>query len=258
MYYFNIIQLFFNNLSSKNHLNKFLVFCFVPFSICIFIGNCSYSIMSLNKILSVIVLTLVVQLAYSQKPFVGKLVYSIEIADTSMKQMFPASTMTIYSNDTILRVETKTETLGQQVLIHHLTKKKAYLLIESPLGKFAIQIPEETSEKEKYTYKKAKGKKTVCQLNSSKLNVSVTGFEGLLTAYYHKKISAKYIPGFEHFPGLPTSYQALTTDGIYQHELIQIQSEPVSKDLFGIPSDYQRISMSEFVDLMTGGNEGEQ
>jgi hypothetical protein len=40
--------------------------------------------------------------------------------------------------------------------------------------------------------------------------------------------------------------------------LIQIQSEPVSKDLFGIPSDYQRISMSEFVDLMTGGNEGEQ
>ena len=86
---------------------------------------------------------------FAQKAFTGKLVYRVEIADTSLQNMFPPSTMTIYTNDTILRVETRTDALGAQVLIQHMEKKKAYLLIESPMGKYAIQIPEKEEEVEK-------------------------------------------------------------------------------------------------------------
>lgn len=193
---------------------------------------------------------------FAQKAFTGKLVYRVEIADTSLQNMFPPSTMTIYTNDTILRVETRTDALGAQVLIQHMEKKKAYLLIESPMGKYAIQIPEKEEEVEKkYTYKKAKGKKTVQGLDSKKLLVANTSIKEQLEFYYHKKIAAKYLPGFEDFPGLLTDYYVVSTDGVYHHQLVECTPQQVSRDLFGIPSDYQKITMSDFVDLVTGGQE---
>lgn len=192
----------------------------------------------------------------AQKPFSGKLVYTITIADTSLLNMFPPSTMTIYTNDTILRIETHTDQLGKQTLIHHIQKNKGYLLIETADVKYAIQIPEkETATVQKYTFKKAKGKATICGLACKKLAVSVVNYPQSLEFTYHKGISAKYLPGFEHFPGLLTNYYALTTDGLYHHQLVEMSTAPITKDLFGIPSNYQKISMSDFVSLMTGGNE---
>jgi hypothetical protein len=191
---------------------------------------------------------------YAQKPFIGKLVYSIEISDTSLRQLFPSSTMTIYTNDTIVRVETKTEALGQQVLIHNLQKNKAYLLIETDRDKYAIQLPEKEDSKTKYTYQKAKGKKIISGLSSRKMLVSFPNVIPKMEFYYHKEISAKYVPGFEDFPGLLTDYYVVSKDGIYHHQLKELTTEPISRDLFGIPSDYKKISMSDFVDIMTGAD----
>lgn len=190
----------------------------------------------------------------SQKPFEGKLVYSIEISDTSLRQLFPSSTMTIYTNDTIVRIETKTDALGQQVLIQHLQKNKAYLLIETTTDKYAIQLPEKEGAETKYTYKKAKGKKLISGLSSRKILVSFPSVIPKMEFYYHKEISAKYVPGFEDFPGLLTDYYVVSKDGIYHHQLKEIMNQPVSRDLFGIPSDYKKISMSDFVDIMTGAD----
>lgn len=194
-------------------------------------------------------------MANAQKPFSGKMVYTVTIADTSLRSMFPPSTMTIYTNDTVLRIETRTDQLGKQTLIHHLQKNKGYLLIETADAKYAIQIPEKVATEEKYSFKKAKGKSTVCGLPSKKLAVKVVNYPDFLEYAYHKDIAAKYLPGFEHFPGLLTDYFVLTTDGLYHHQLIEISAESISRDLFGIPSDYQKISMSDFVDLMTGGQD---
>ncbi|HLU86761.1 MAG TPA: hypothetical protein VKZ44_03330 [Taishania sp.] len=194
---------------------------------------------------------LLVSNVFSQKQFEGVLTYQIEIADTSLRSFYPSSIMTIYTNDTLLRVETKTENLGDQILIHHFQKNKGYLLIQTALGKYAIQIPEDTTHTQKYTYKKTRGKQEILGLKSKKLLVKTKNHDAPLTAFYHKKISAKYIPGFDYFPGLVTSYQVHTNDGIYNHTLIAIERKKVDKDLFGIPSDYTRISMSDFVDLMT-------
>lgn len=198
---------------------------------------------------------LLTSIASAQRPFTGKLVYSVEIADTSLRQLFPPSLMTIYTNDTILRVETHTDQLGKQVLIQHLQKNKGYLLIETAAGNYAIQVPEkENSGEEKYTFSHVKGKKVICGLKSKKLAVSTTGIKQPLEYYYHKAIPARYVPGFEHFPGLLTDYYVLTKDGLYHHQLKEISTQAVSKDLFGIPSDYRKISMSDFVDIMTGGD----
>lgn len=197
-----------------------------------------------------------ISVSYSQKPFTGKLVYSVEIADTSLRAIFPPSTMTIFTNDTILRIETHTDALGQQTLIRHLEKQKAYLLIEGVSGKYAIQLPEkEEPGEKKYIFKKSKGNKTVSGLVSEKLIVSGPVLKEELDFYFHKKISAKYLPGFENFPGLLTDYYVIATDGLYHHRLVECTVGNVSKDLFGIPSDYKRISMSDFVDLMTGADE---
>lgn len=197
--------------------------------------------------------------AFSQKPFVGKLVYSVEIADTSLREYFPVSRMVIFTNDTLIRVETSTEALGKQVLIQHITKKKAYLLIETPTGKYAVQIPEKEEAKEKkYSFKTTKGEKTIGGLKSKKLIVSNASVKEELDFFFHTKISAKYLPGFEDFPGLLTDYYVVSTDGLYHHQLIETSTELPEKDLFGIPSDYIRLSMSDFVDLMTAGSENEE
>jgi hypothetical protein len=209
------------------------------------------------RFILVFFLLTVVNYSFSQKIFTGKLVYSIEIADTNMRSLFPASKMVIYTNDTLLRVETKTELLGEQVMIHHLQKNKAYLLIATPKGKFAVQIPEnEASSTEKYSFKKGKGKQVVAGLKSKIVVVKAHNYQQQLTFAYYPKISSKFLPGFESFPGLLTDYYTFTKDGLYHHQLIQIDQQPVSRDLFGIPSDYTKISMSDFVEkIMIGNNE---
>lgn len=204
------------------------------------------------KVLFLILLSFLSLNALAQAPFVGKLIYSIEIADTAMRDMFSTSTMTIYTNDTIIRVETSTETLGTQVLIQHIEKKKSYLLIDTPIGNFAIQIPSDSTKSEKkYTYKKVSGQREIAGLKSSKLEVSNTVVAEKLPFYYHKDIAAKLLPGFEDFPGLLTDYFVISKDGLYHHQLIEVKHEPVNKDLFGIPSDYERVTMDDFVDKMT-------
>lgn len=204
------------------------------------------------KVLFSCILMFVAVQVNAQNPFVGKLTYSIQIADTAMRDMFQTSTMTIYTNDTILRIETSTETLGTQVLIQHIEKKKSYLLIDTPMGNFAIQIPSDTAVTEKkYVYKKVDGQKQMLDLKCSKLEVTNTVVAEKLPFYYHKNISAKYLPGFEDFPGLLTDYYVISKDGLYHHQLIELKHEDVNRDLFGIPSDYERISMDAFVDKMT-------
>jgi len=190
----------------------------------------------------------------AQQPFVGRLVYSVEIADSSLRDLFPPSTMTIYTNDTLLRIETHTDQLGQQVAIQHIAQQKSYLLVQTPHGKYAIQIPPSPKENPKYTYKKKHGKTVVAGLKSKRLTVDLANSTSSATTFdylYHKKINAKYVPGYEYFPGLLTDYVVSSRDGFYHHRLQEISWQDVSPDLFGIPSDFTIISMPDFVDIMT-------
>ena len=192
-----------------------------------------------------------------QKPFTGRLVYTVSITDTAFTSIFPEKKMTLYTNDTLVRVENMTEQFGLQVAIRHLELNKSYLLLNTYKGKFAIQTKFETDEvkESKFTFKKKFGSKKIAGLKAKKLEVTHEGFENPLTFYYFKKLKSSYLDGFENFPGLLAEYYIPTPDGVFKYTLVSLENDPTNQDLYGIPTDFEKISMDDFVDLMTSGSE---
>jgi len=201
---------------------------------------------------------------FSQKKeaFVGKLVYSVQIADTAFQKFIPATQMVVYTNDTIIRIENVTDQLGKQVIIKHMELNKSYLLLETPIDNFAIQTDHSDSlfrkKESKYTFEKKWFKKKVGGVRANKLLVSHPDFKEPKEYLYLKKYSPKYINTFEDFPGLPVHYYIITMDGVYEYKLISIEEMVPPKDLFGIPSDYKRVTFNEFLDIMLQFQGGEE
>lgn len=198
-------------------------------------------------------------ISFSQKqtPFTGRLVYSVATTDSTMMQLFEERKMTVYTNDTLVRIENFTDQLGQQVAIRHLTLNKSYLLLNTAKGKFAIQtkFAQDSIKPSKYSYVKKFGKKEIAGKKAKKLIVTNKDFKEPMTFYYFKKIPSKYLDGFESFPGLLAEYYIPSEDGILKYTLQSIESDPTNLDLYGIPSDYQKVTMTEFIDIMTSGND---
>ncbi|MDP4637895.1 MAG: hypothetical protein NWS40_05675 [Crocinitomicaceae bacterium] len=203
---------------------------------------------------------------FSQKKeaFVGKLVYSVQITDTAFQKFIPATQMVVYTNDTITRIENVTDQLGKQAIIKHMELNKSYLLLETPIDNFAIQTDHTDSlfrkKESKYTFEKKWFKKKVGGVRANRLLVSHPDFKEPKEYLYLKKYSPKYINTFEDFPGLPVHYYIITMDGVYEYKLISIEEMLPPKDLFGVPSNYKRVTFNEFLDIMLqlqGGGEGE-
>lgn len=203
---------------------------------------------------------------FSQKKeaFVGKLVYSVQITDTAFQKFIPATQMVVYTNDTITRIENVTDQLGKQAIIKHMELNKSYLLLETPIDNFAIQTDHTDSlfrkKESKYTFEKKWLKKKVGGIRANRLLVSHPDFKEPKEYLYLKKYSPKYINTFEDFPGLPVHYYIITMDGVYEYKLISIEEMLPPKDLFGVPSNYKRVTFNEFLDIMLqlqGGGEEE-
>jgi hypothetical protein len=203
---------------------------------------------------------------FSQKKeaFVGKLVYSVQITDTAFQKFIPATQMVVYTNDTITRIENVTDQLGKQAIIKHMELNKSYLLLETPIDNFAIQTDHTDSlfrkKESKYTFEKKWFKKKVGGVRANRLLVSHPDFKEPKEYLYLKKYSPKYINTFEDFPGLPVHYYIITMDGVYEYKLISMEEMVPPKDLFGVPSDYKRVTFNEFLDIMLqlqGGGEEE-
>jgi hypothetical protein len=186
------------------------------------------------------------------KPFCGKFTYSINIADTSLSKFFPEKKMFIYTNDSLLRIENHTEEFGMQILIKHMVKNKSYLLLSLDNGNFAIQTNHETVNLDSslYTISKKIGKNKICGLKAKKLIVKHPSFEHQTEFYYLPKYAPKYLNAFYEFPGLPVLYYLNSEYGLLKYELIEINEEIPNYDLFGIPSDFKKLTFDEFVKEM--------
>lgn len=187
------------------------------------------------------------------KPFVGKIRYEISPVDTALQKLIPTSKMVVYTNDTISRIETENPIFGKQITIKHLELKKSYLLVSFQGANYAIQTSEtmDTVKVEPYAFEKIKGKSNpILDQKTAQVEVSKSTFDAPIEVVYFAEIRPDLLDVFEGIKGLPAIYQMNTKDGLMQYRAIELEEGPVSRDLFGIPSDYQRISLEAFLDLV--------
>ncbi|TNE55245.1 MAG: hypothetical protein EP338_04590 [Bacteroidetes bacterium] len=193
-------------------------------------------------------------LAQKYKPFSGRFRYEVSFVDSLRGPQPLTSYMTVFTNDTLVRVESETVQLGKQIMIRHLILKKYYLLLEIDGQKFAIQHLDESdsSKQASYQFKKRWGSKQFAGQKAKKMEVTRSSGGSTQTVYYLKKISPKYTGAISGIPGLPVSYQIQTENGLYTYKLLEWEEKAMDKDLFGIPSDYKRVSFEQFIEAVSG------
>jgi len=200
----------------------------------------------------------VIIVGFGQKnsSFTGKLVYAIHLIDSVGEKEIPVGYMTIYTNDTMLRIENETPQLGLQVLIKHMVLNKSYLLLQTPRGNYAIQTDHalEKATPNAYVYKKRWGRKRIAGLSSSALMVCDTNTKEKLQFYHCKKINNKYLNLSNSYPGLLTEYKVKTKSGVFKYHLMTIENLIPNKDLFGVPSSYKKTSFDNFINEVMGNN----
>jgi hypothetical protein len=189
--------------------------------------------------------------------FTGMFEYKITVRDTSLRAFYPDNSMFVYTNDTIVRTENYTAQLGFQINIHHLEKNKAYLLMDNDIGKFAIASDYNSLKQSdssvyvsKYHFKKKAGSKKILGRKVKCMLVTHDDSKETFEFWYDKKISPKYNHIFPEMKGLPVSYSVVTPDAVLNYEMVRISEYVPDRDLFGIPSDFERITFDEFIDRM--------
>lgn len=193
---------------------------------------------------------------YSQqtKSFTGMLEYKITPVDTSLSAFIPENRMVVYSNDTIVRIENFTQHLGKQVTIRHMQLNKSYLLVDTPFGKYAIRADlnqsDTVAQNFNYTFDHKCGKRKILGLKAKKTMASNASFEEPMEFLYLKGYSSEIIGAFENLNGLPVKYVIPTPDALMQYELVKFSEYTPNRDLFGIPSEYQKIDFNEFMDKL--------
>ena len=192
-----------------------------------------------------------------QKSFIGMLEYKVSARDTNLRDFLPNYPMVIYTNDTITRKENSTKQLGTQVEILHMGLNKSYLLLETAKGKFAIKTDlnkvKSDTVKSKYTFKKKFFRRKILGMKAKRMLVSHEAFEEPIEFLYLKKTPNKYNKVFNEVPGLIVKYSIVTPDGILDYELVKMSEYTPNRDLFGIPSDFKKVTFDEFLEIMTGG-----
>lgn len=193
---------------------------------------------------------------YAQKPFYGSLSYSVQLEDTNFSKIGNPYTVNLFTNDTIVRVETNTPQFGKQIYIRHTALNKAYLLLEVNGTKYAIQTDLEQQKKKdtvriKYLYKKTWKKKKFFGLKAKKVNVTAVASKFSYPCYFSRSLSNKYLEVYSDYPGLALDYFIPTEEGLLHYTLVDLKEQQLDRNLFGIPSDYKRVSFDDFLKNVT-------
>lgn len=190
-------------------------------------------------------------------PFEGKMVYQVQLSDSVDSKPHQSKFVTIYTNDTLVRVESESNQLGSQVMIKHLTLNKYYILLELNNQKFAIQhLVENDTTASKYSFENKRKKKKILGKKAKKTIVSfANSLNSPKTAmYYYPEYSPKYLDALKGISGLPVDYYLFTEEGVYHYKLIEFKAEKVNRDIFGIPKDYKKVSFDEFLNAVMDNN----
>ena len=186
----------------------------------------------------------------AQGTFSGKLVYKGTLMNVAEGTKDSSEYITIFCEDSLTRTETFNEQIGRQVYIEHLGMHKGYLLLYYQGKKFAIQQHDTSTTATEYTFKKKFGKKKVMGIKCKKVMVSHPKFTAPMLMYYAPKINSKYNKAVKGIGGLPTDYYLSRSEGLMHYELVEFSITPIDHNLFGIPSDFKRITFDQFLEQM--------
>ena len=210
---------------------------------------------STMKYLFLILCTLSFSLTFAQKnePFQGTFNYRIDFQVHPDSLAIPYSKMVVYTNDTLVRVDTETAQLGEQLLITHLELRKYYLLLQLDSKKYAIQghLPKDTTVSA-YHFKRKMGSKKIAGIKAKKVLVSASYFPKPMIMWYAPDISSKYLNVLSGIKGLPLDYYVKMEDGYLHYVLETAEIAPVNRELFGISSDYQKVTFDQFIEATAG------
>jgi hypothetical protein len=187
----------------------------------------------------------------AQSNFTGLLKYKVSMLDTAIQTLIDDREMFVYTNDTLSRMEIMNDALGQQVSIKHMELKKSYLLMNFLGKKLAIQTSskDDSTKYEPYEIKyKFFGRKKISGEVLKKAIVYREDLKENRKVWYFKNIRPDIMDYYPGIKGLPADFYVATVDGIIHYSLISVEKVAVDKDLFGIPSDYEKITLSDFMD----------
>ena len=145
--------------------------------------------------------------------------------------------------------------------------EKSYLLLETDFGQYAIQMDESKAQKEqqlkdttqaeadKFVFKKKCGRKRMLGRKMNRLMVSHPDFDEPIEFLYLKGYSTEIVDAYPKINGIPTKYSVITADAIFDYELVKMSEYTPEYNLFGIPSDFERVSFDEFMDKLIESKE---
>ena len=171
--------------------------------------------------------------------------------DTNIQKIIDKREMVVYTNDTLSRIEVQNDALGDQVTIKHLELDKSYLMMTMMGKKLAIQTHgrEDSTLAQPYEFKyKLFGRKKVNGFVLKKAIVFREDLEEKRKIWYFKDVRPEILGMYDGIKGLPADFYIGTIDGIVHYQIEFIEKQVVSKDKFGIPSDYEKIKLKDFMD----------
>jgi hypothetical protein len=186
----------------------------------------------------------------AQAQLSGMLVYQVDLLSADTMNPQNHWQVVVYTNDTMVRVETQGGPFGKQVYIRHMVLNKAYLLLAMDGQKFAIRTDLANKSKDtslNYTVKKLVGSKKINGIRCKKYKITDVGAPMGYVCYFAKKIPNKYIEVYQDIQGLALDYFLPSQNGLIHYQLVQYEAQVLDKNMFGIPSDYKKVTFEEFM-----------
>jgi hypothetical protein len=182
--------------------------------------------------------------------FQGKLVYKINSPINNPSATDSSNYQIVYLMDSMMRIDSYTP-IGKQQYIKHIPKNKAYILMSLGDKKVAVQtIPDTASLLDKYSFKNKMGSDIIADQKAKRVMVTHNEQDTTFMVNYLPSISSKYSNALTGLPGFPVKYSIYSSGIWISHELISFEEKQINRDNFGIPSDYEIITLDELMELI--------
>ena len=195
--------------------------------------------------------------------FSGELIYTIKKIDVNNLQSGfgndnpnTEEKLIIYAKDSLIkRVHFNSEN-GIQESIEHLSYGKKILLLSIDTVKYAVQLPREQTNDQKYpdsTYKLSKKcfpKLPFAGVKGKPMLLSHPMLSNDLYIWFSKKIHPKYNAVYDQLSGLPLKYYIVSEKGLYLYELESLKRYDPPLSIFQIPKTTHILSLKDFINIL--------